>query len=304
MSIPFTLRQAEYLVAVADHGNFGRAALACHVAQPSLSAQVQEVEGALGVQLFERDRKGVRLTPAGTIVLHHARGLLRSAHDLVEAARACADPLAGMLRIGVIPTISPYLLGKVTPAIREQLPRLSIRWREDQTARLVSLVESGELDGALLASEADLGALKWEALAIDSFVLAVPARHRLAESTAACSVKEITGETVLLLDDGHCLREQAIDACSRRGLREGEFRATSLPTLAQMVASGMGLTLLPEMAVELEAVRAGLVVRPFVDPPGRTIALAWRPTTPIEPALRAVAAVIRSVVACPAPVRR
>ena len=302
---PVTLRQLQYLVAVAEARSFRRAAEACRVSQPSLSAQVAEAERALGVRLFERDRRRVLVTAAGEALLSRARRVLIEADDLLEAARSGADPLAGTLRIGVIPTVGPYLLPRAAPALREALPGLQIVWEEDKTSALVRRVAAGELDAALLAREAELGDLVQAELARDPFVLAAPPGHPLARGGEPLRPKALEGERVLLLDDGHCLRDQALAVCSRAHAEELGFRATSLSTLVQMVASGAGVTLLPRIAVETEASRAGLRTRPFAEPaPGRTLVLAWRRGGATEPALRAVAAVVARAAVEPARRRR
>lgn len=291
---PFTLRQLQYLVAVADTKSFRGAAAACHVSQPSLSSQVAQVESILGVTLFERDRRGVLLTPAGSALIERARSLLREAEDLVTASLHFADPLAGTLRIGLIPTISPYLLPEIAPLLRKAFPRLSLVYVEDKTAVLVDKLEQGELDGAVLALEANLGELAHESIAYDPFVLAVARSHRFAERKKPVSLSDLEGENVLLLDDGHCLREQALSFCARAKAEELEFRATSLATLCQMVAGSAGVTLLPSLAVPIENRRGDLTVLSFTKPkPGRSIVLAFRATNPAKETLTAIAASIR-----------
>lgn len=290
---PVTLRQLQYLVAVADLRSFRRAAEACHVSQPSLSAQVAEAERALGARVFERDRRGVLVTRAGEALLERARRVLVEADDLAEAARRHADPRAGTLRIGVLPTIGPYLLPAAVPALRAALPRLAVRWEEDRTAALVRRVEAGELEGALLAAEADLGGLEAVPVAEDPFLLAAPPEHPLARASAPARATELRGQEVLLLDDGHCLRAQALEVCAAARARELDFRATSLATLVQMVAGGAGVTLLPALAAPTEAARADLVLRPFAPPgPARTLVLAWRRRAAAEAPLREAAEVI------------
>lgn len=291
---PFTLRQLQYVVALGDVLSFRRAAERCHVSQPSLSAQLSQLEQALGVQLFERDRRRVLVTAAGRAVLERARRLLLDADDLVAVARSASDPLAGTLRLGVIPTISPYLLPHATPALRAELPRLRAVWTEDKTEALVEALAVGRLDAVLLALEAELGELEHEVVAVDPFVLAVRPDDPLAHGPGPASRAELRDAAMLLLDDGHCFRTQALEYCTRTRTRELEFRATSLSTLAQMVAGGAGVTLLPALAVPTEAQRAGLVTRPLAAPtPSRTIALAWRERSPLGPALRRLAEVIR-----------
>jgi LysR family hydrogen peroxide-inducible transcriptional activator len=291
-----TLRQLQYAVAVADCGGFRAAAALCHVAQPSLSAQVAQLEEALGVQLFERDRRRVLVTPAGAEIVARARQLLAGAEDLLEAARRFADPLSGMLRIGVIPTIAPYLLPHAVPALRRRFPHLLLSWREDKTELLVAALGRGELDGALLALEADLGKLEHEVIARDPFVLALPRGHRLAVRRGAVPPEALAGQRMLLLDEGHCFRTQALSYCTRAGVEEQTLRATSLPTLVQMVAGGLGITLLPRMSVDTEVQRAQLTVRELGRPvPARTIVLGWRPGSALAAALRQIAAAIRDV---------
>jgi LysR family hydrogen peroxide-inducible transcriptional activator len=291
---PVTLRQLQYVVAVADTLSFRAAAARCHVAQPSLSAQLAQLEAALGVRLFERDRRRVLLTAAGRDLVDRARRVLREADDLVEAAGRAGDPLRGRLTIGVIPTVSPYLLPAAAPALRRAYPRLTLVWREEKTADLVRQLQEGTLDAALLALEADIGDVEREVIARDPFVLATPRRHRLGVGKTPARPADLDDASVLLLDDGHCFRDQALAVCSRARVREGEFRATSLATLAHMVAAGAGVTLLPRLAVPAETTAAGLTVRPFADPsPHRTIGLIWRKSSPLTPTLRQLAATIR-----------
>lgn len=293
---PFTLRQLQYAVAIADTLSFRKAAERCRVAQPSLSAQLAELETALGVRLFERDRRRVLLTTAGRELVDRARLVLREADDLFEQARRAQDPLAGTLRIGVIPTISPYLLPRLTTAFRATFPRLTILWTEDKTENCVRALDEGNLDAALLALEADVGDLEHALIGIDQFVLATPPGHPLGTRTTPVRPNDLRDADVLLLDDGHCFREQALAVCTTAKAHELEFRATSLPTLAQMVAGGAGITLLPSMAVPTEAKRARLRVRPFAAPaPKRTIVLAWRKRSPLAGALQALATEARRV---------
>lgn len=292
--VPFSLRQLQYAIAVGEARNFRRAAELCHVAQPSLSAQLAQLEDALGVRLFERDRRGVLLTVAGQDLVARARRVLLETDDLVEAARRLRDPLAGTLRIGVIPTISPYLLPTIAPGLRRAHPRLTVMWTEDKTETLMRSLNAGALDGALVAMEAEIGDVEHEVITTDPFVLAVPRGHPLGRSTSPTSPDALLGERVLLLDDGHCFRQQSLSLCAAAGAEELGFRATSLSTLAQMVAAGAGLTLLPRLAVPFESRHADMVIRPFVAPvPHRTLALVWRRRSPVGTALREVAATIR-----------
>jgi LysR family transcriptional regulator, hydrogen peroxide-inducible genes activator len=291
---PFSLRQLQYAVAVAEALNFRKAAERCHVSQPSLSAQLAQLEEVLGVRLFERDRRRVLVTAAGHEVVERARRVLIEADDLLEAATRARDPLAGSLRIGVIPTIAPYLLPSLTPVLRIEYPRLTFLWVEDKTDALVRSLDAGTLDAALLALEADLGAVEHEVIARDDFVLATPRDHALGSKTSPVRSAELCDVSMLLLDEGHCLREQALAFCSDAKARELEFRATSLSTLVQMVAGGSGITLLPSIAVDHENPRGLLAIRPFAKPvPHRTIGLAWRRCSPLAGSLRAIAATAR-----------
>jgi LysR family hydrogen peroxide-inducible transcriptional activator len=291
---PFTLRQLQYAAAVADLRSFRRAAERCHVSQPSLSAQVIHLEEALGVRLFERGSRRVLVTAAGEAVLSRVRRLLLEAEDLADSVRQLGDPLSGTLRLGVIPTISPYLLPELVPGLRARHPGLSAVWVEDKTENLLESLREGRLDGALLALEAPLGEVEKEVVCEDPFVLAAPPGHPLVQSSTPATPHELRGAGFLLLDDGHCFRDQALAYCASARGRELDFRATSLATLAQMVAGGAGVTLLPRLALPVENRRSELAVRRLASPvPHRTLALVWRPRSPLGPALRLLARTLR-----------
>jgi LysR family hydrogen peroxide-inducible transcriptional activator len=285
---PFSLRQLQYAVAVAESLSFSKAAERCHVSQPTLSAQLALLEDVLGVRLFERDRRrGVLVTTPGRELVERARMTLREADDLVELARRTGDPLAGTLHLGVIPTISAYLLPCITSAFRRAYPELTIMWVEDKTETLLGSLHGGQLDGAVLALEAEIGDVEREILGTDPFVLATPPGHPLGMKPSPVKLTELHDVSILLLNEGHCFREQALAFCASAKVHELEFRATSLSTLAQMVAGGAGVTLLPRLAVLTETKRAKLLVRPFAAPaPMRTLALVWRKRSPLGPALR------------------
>ena len=276
-----TLRQLEYVVAIADHGSFGAAARACHVTQPGLSSQIQQVEHLLGATLFERDRRKVLVTRVGEEIVARARDVLLRVDHMVEASEALERPFSGEIALGVIPTVAPYLLPEVLPRARVRYPDLRFRLHEGQTHELLALLDRGELDLLLLALEADLGNVATASLFEDPFVLAVPEGHRLAKRR---SVTEggLAGEPMLLLTDGHCLRDQALSLCTQAGVREAsDFRASSLPTLVQMVAGGAGMTLLPSLSLAVEGKTPGISVVRFRKPaPHRTIGVAWRPSSP------------------------
>ena len=293
----FSLRQLQYAVAVADTKSFRRAAERCHVSQPTLSAQVAEIEAALKVRLFERDRRGVLITSAGAELIERMRRVLVDADDVSVAAQQFLDPLAGTLRIGVIPTIGPYLLPAAAAELRKQLPRLTLVWLEDKTEALVRRIRHGSLDGALMALESDIGDVSYEAIKEEPFVLAVSPSHRLGSSAAPVPFSCLRGERILLLDEGHCVRDQVIEFCSGSGVEELGFRATSLPTLVQMASDNMGITLLPLIAVPAETLRSDLVTRPIERPaPYRTIILAWRRQSALSEAMRTISQVVRHAV--------
>ena len=291
------LRDLRYLVALADARHFGRAAAAEHVSQPTLSAQIKKLEEYLGVRLIERQPRRLSLTEAGEQIVQRARRVLQGSDDIVALARELKDPLGGLLRVGLIPTLGPYLLPLVTPVVRRELPRLQLRLYEHRTESLVAKLKEGELDLGILALGVDLGGLESRALYDEAFTVALPAGHRLARRTEL-SVSELAGERLLLLEDGHCLRDQALEVCSRAELAESEdFRATSLETLRQMVAAGLGVTLLPQLATRgpFHDPQA-LAVRPFAAPvPHRTLGAAWRRSSTRLAAIGALGALIAAV---------
>jgi LysR family hydrogen peroxide-inducible transcriptional activator len=270
-------RQLECLVAVADHGSFRKAATALGISQPALSAQVQSVEDELGVQVFERDRRSVLVTPAGEEVVGRARIALEAIDAVNDAARRRSEPLVGPLRLGVIPTIAPYWLPALLPPVRKRFPRLELILREDQTHRLLGQLLAGQIEVALLAIPVP-GDVTTAPIARETFLFAAPRGSALLKKRGKLTEHDLEDQTVLLLEDGHCLRDQALAVCERGGAVESmEVRATSLPTLVQMVAGGLGITLLPEAAAEaLIQPRGPVEVAAFAKPPGRTVGLAWR----------------------------
>jgi len=291
------LRDLQYLVALAEARHFGRAALRCHVSQPTLSAQLRKLEEFLGVTLIERRPRRVGLTPAGEAVVERARRMLRDAEDIRALARASQDPLGGQLKLGLIPTLGPYLLPRVAPRITRALPKLQLMLYEFQTAPLVDRVVQGELDVAILALPADTKGLVTRSLFAEAFLVAMPEHHRLGERKRL-KPADLAGEKLLLLEEGHCLRDQALEVCERAGTEEQSFRATSLETLRQMVAAGLGITLLPRLAAEGPFASArGLTVRPFSPPaPSRDIGAAWRRSTSRGAAIAAVCDIISKAV--------
>ncbi len=290
----FSLRQLQYAVAVAEARSFRRAAESCHVSQPSLSAQLAQLEQALGVRLFERDRRRVLLTRAGEDLIARAREVLREVDDLTAAATRLGDPLTGTLRIGVVPTVSPYLLPEIVPALRRHHPRLTVLWNEEKTEAILDDLGAGRLEAAIMAVVAGMSDFDQEVIGEDEFVLAGPRQHPLLRARRAARLADLDGQRLLLLEDGHCFRDQALALCSQANAREADFRATSLSTLAQMVAGGAGVTLLPEMSLDVENRGGDLALRRFAAPaPRRTIVLAWRRRSPFAAGLRELAATMR-----------
>lgn len=284
-----SIRQLQYVVAVADTRGFHRAALQCGVSQPTLSAQVQKLEDVLGVRVFERDRRRVMITAAGEPIIALARKVLMDLDDLVLAAAKTADPLAGTVRLGVIPTVAPYLLPYVTPGLAARWPKLRLALVEQKTDDLLAALRAGTLDAGLLALVDGMDDLATAPVLEDPFVVAVPQAHRLAKKKTV-SLADLEDEPVFLLEDGHCFRTQALALCARAGAAENDLRATSLATLVQMVSAGNGVTLLPSLAVDVENRRSQLAIRPLAGRvEGRTIVLAWRKTTPLAAGLSELA---------------
>lgn len=276
-----TLRQLQYLKLLVEHGGFGKAAEAAHVTQPTLSAGIQELEKILGGPVVDRARSGLILTAVGEAALAKARVILNEADELVQAARSAGQPLTGRFRLGVIPTIAPFLLPRALPLLRSRFPDLRLYLREDLTQRLISALKSGHLDAALIALPFDMTGLDSAHVAEDEILAALPAGHPLARQDRT-RPSELEDEDLILLEDGHCLRDHALAACGLRPPRQSDaeatFAATSLPTLVQMVGSGLGVTFLPSMAVS-----AGLTdgtsieIRPLqAANPSREIVVAWR----------------------------
>jgi len=293
------LRDLKYLVALADTRHFGKAAERCFVSQPTLSAQIKKLEDYLGVALVERQPRNVALTAAGQEVVERARRVIRDTDDIVDLAQLSRDPLAGKLRIGLIPTIGPYLLPHVMLQLRRALPKLQVLLFEYQTRVLLQKLRVGEIDMGVLALPVDEEGFDTCELYEEPFLVAVPAGHRFAEETAV-NPAELNGEKLLLLEDGHCLRDQALEVCSLLAVdEETDFRATSLETLRQMVGSGLGITLLPKLAAEGPfAASETLVTRPFTNPqPGRTVGTVWRRSSTRRPAIEAVNRVLGQAVA-------
>jgi len=276
-----TLRQLRYFDTLARLRHFGLAAEQCAVTQPALSTQIQDMEKKLGVELVERRYRNVQLTSAGEEIARRAARILAEVHDLTDYASGRSQPLCGRLSLGVIPSIAPYLLPPLLPHLREHYPQLDLHIRETQTQTLIGELLAGALDLLLLALPVDHSDIETRALFRDRFVLAMPASRKLKGRVLA-TAELVKNDRLLLLEEGHCLRDQALDFCQMRQAENIDtFGASSLSTLVQMVANGLGLTLLPEMSIGVEAQRKTLRLVRFAEPqPSRTIGLAWRASSP------------------------
>ena len=291
-----TLKQLQYLIALADHGHFGKAADACFVTQSTLSAGLRELESLVGITLVERTRRVVRFTPLGLKIAEKARRVLREAEELSELARAAGKPLSGDLRMGVIPTIAPFLLPRILPRLRQEWPDLKLYLREETTSAACDSLHRGHLDCILLALPYHCGDVETEELFEDRLFVAF-LEGTLPGDPLSITPLGIDENRLLLLEDGHCLKDHALAACNRPELRaEAQMLGTSLHTLVQMVDNDLGMTLLPEMAI-----RAGILenthvlARPLdADHPVRRIALAWRRNSPREKEFRLLADALRS----------
>ena len=295
-----TLRQLQYLKLLAEHGSFSRAAEAAHVTQPTLSAGIAELERIIGGPVVDRARSGLILTAAGQEAAARAAQILASSEDLVQAAQVAGQPLAGRFRLGVIPTIAPFLLPRALPVLRDRFPKLKLYLREDLTGKLVAALKSGALDAALIALPYDLTGLAFAHVQDDELLAAMPADHPLlANAKVAPEAMEQGG--LILLEDGHCLRDHATAACGlnppSRAAEDGGFAATSLPTLVQMVGSGLGVSFLPAMAVKAGlATAAQVAVRPLqADHPSREIVVVWRAGSSRAAEGRLLAETLRSI---------
>jgi LysR family hydrogen peroxide-inducible transcriptional activator len=284
------LKDLKYLVALADTGHFGKAAERTFVSQPTLSAQLKKLEEYLGVKLVERQPRNVQLTEVGKQVVVRARRMLDEGDQIVALARNNKDPFAGRLKLALIPTIGPYLLPRVMQKIRKALPQLGLMLYEHQTEALLKRLHDGEVDLGIMALPIAQDGMETRELYEEAFTVALPNHHALA-AKSTIKVPDLKGQTLLLLEDGHCLRDQALEVCSRIDIREAEdFRATSLETLRQMVVAGLGITLLPETAVESPfGSQRGLTIRQFSKPvPTRTVGAVWRKSSTRAEAIAAV----------------
>jgi len=271
------LRELSYIVAVAETLNFSRAAEQCHVSQPTLSAQIKKLEEFLGVMIFERNNRNVMLTDVGAEIVTNARRILSDVSDMQEIASAAQDPFAGKFRLGAFPTLAPYLYPLVLPSIRDELPKLNLVLAEEKTETLLEQLKKGRLDAAFVALPIDAPTLESHILFRDPFYLAVPHNHALSAKKSVSS-NVLHDYSLLLLEEGHCLRDQALEFCQIAGAKaQTDYRATSLETLRQMVRIGNGITLMPKLAIHDGDALVNYI--PFQKPvPHRTIGLVWRKT--------------------------
>ncbi|MCC7247321.1 MAG: DNA-binding transcriptional regulator OxyR [Lysobacter sp.] len=291
------LRDLKYLVALADHKHFGRAAAACFVSQPTLSTQIKKLEEELGVALVERAPRHVMLTPAGRDAAERARVVIAEVEQMKEAARRTQNPEAGTVRLGLFPTLGPYLLPHVVPRIRQRFPQLELLLVEEKTDVILRQLREGKLDAGVLALPLHDEQLHTEFLFEEPFLLAVPESHPLA-GRDRLTMRDLAQESLLLLEDGHCMRDQSLDVCHLAGASEKNgFRATSLETLRQMVAANVGITLLPMLAVKPPvAPSRDIRLVPFRDPPPtRRIAMVWRRSSAMSEFLSKLATVFREL---------
>ena len=291
-----TLKQLQYLVALHEHGHFGRAAESCYVSQSTLSASLRELESLLGVMLVERTRRVVRFTPLGNRVVAKAHRLLREAEELTELVQSSGQPLAGELRMSVIPTIAPFLLPKILPRLRKERPLLKLFLREEPSAAAIESLHHGRADCVLLALPFATGEVECEPLFDDALFVAFP-KDDPRDPPASIAPELIDESRLLLLEDGHCLKDHALAACNRPELRaSATMIGTSLHTLVQMVDNGLGLTILPEMAITAGILHnTAITARPLQSAKAsRTIALIWRKSSPRAEDFRLLAAKLRT----------
>lgn len=293
MMINLTLKQLRYFEALARHGHFGRAADDCAVTQPALSMQIRELEETLGTPLFERAARTTSLTRFGTMFAERARAILRSVEELEDLARMAGRGLSGPLRLGIIPTIAPYLLPRIIAELAATRPEIELHLRETVTPKLVQELTEGKLDAAIIALPISEPALTEVPLFTESFVLVRPAIDRDKPVPTPDKLRELR---LLLLEEGHCFRDQALSFCDMSQSRPREMLdGSSLATLVQMVGAGIGVTLIPEMAVPVETRSAAVAISRFAAPePARHIGMVWRKTTPLAPELNEIAQILRT----------
>ncbi len=291
------LRALQYFVKLADLRHFSKAAEACFVSQPTLSTQIKKLEDELGVQLVERSPKNIMLTPVGLEIADRARLVLSDIDQLKAVARRSGNPAKGVLRLGLFPTLAPYFLPHVVPSLRRRYPKLRLQLAEEKTDIILRMLRQGELDAALLALPVQDEGLEVEPLFEEPFVLALPEHHPLA-SRERIRMSDLSGAELLLLEEGHCMREHALEVCALADAHERvDFHATSMETLRQMVAADVGITLMPILAIKPPmATTARVEIRYFEEPvPRRTIALVWRGSSALSAFLRELAVSLKDL---------
>ena len=278
------LRALQYFVKLADLRHFSKAAEACFVSQPTLSTQIKKLEEELGVQLVERSPKNIMLTPVGEEIAERARIVLSDVEQIRAVARRSGNPARGILRLGLFPTLAPYLLPHVVPGIRAAYPELTLQLAEEKTESILSMLRRGDLDAGVLALPVNVEGMAMETLFAEPFVVALPNNHPLTKKTKI-TLSDLEHAELLLLEEGHCLREHALEVCTLAGARERvDFHATSMETLRQMVAAEVGVTLMPLLAVQPPIAKTdNVTIRPFAQPaPSRTLALVWRASSALS----------------------
>ncbi|NDY94533.1 LysR substrate-binding domain-containing protein [Wenzhouxiangella limi] len=291
------IRAMQYLVTLADVRHFSKAAERCFVSQPTLSTQIRKLEEELGVQLVERSPRQVMLTRVGEEVVARCRGILAEVEAMRATARRALDPESGLLRIGIFPTLAPYLLPHVVPTIRRRFPRLTLRLFEEKTEEILDMLAQGRLDAGLLALPVGSDQLMARTLFEEPFVVAMPDGHPLSRNREL-TMADLEDQELLLLEDGHCLREHALEVCQMTGAHEKlDFHATSMETLRQMVAANTGITLMPVLSVKPPvAPTENLVTRPFDSKgPKRSIAMVWRKSSALADFLEQIAKIFASI---------
>ncbi len=285
------IRALQYFVKLAELKHFSKAADACFVSQPTLSTQVRKLEDELGISLVERAPRKIMLTPIGEDIAHRARHILRDIEQIKDAARRSKDPETGTIKLGIFPTLAPYLLPHVIPVIRRRYPDLRMQLSEEKTEVILNMLDQGRLDAGLLALPVEEPGMEVEILFDEPFVAAMPASHPLSDKQSI-GLKDLEGQELLLLEEGHCLRQHALAVCELSGAVERvDFHATSMETLRQMVAANAGVTLMPVLSVKPPIPSTdNIALRPFNSPaPSRTIALVWRSSSPLGGFLRKLA---------------
>lgn len=287
-------RDLKYLVALDDHRHFGKAAEACFVSQPALSMQIKKLEETLGVTLLERTNKSVLLTETGIAITERARHILHQVEEMRDHAKLAKDPYSGELKIGIIPTLAPYLLPLIIPSLAKKFPKVSFYLIEEQTALLIEKLKIGKLDAALLALPVAETGFATSTLFEEEYLLAVPATHTLAKRKII-KQNDLHDQNILLLEEGHCMRTQTLALCHKMNASEPQnFRATSLETLRHMVAAGNGITLMPKLAYQAND---GVSYIPFSSPkPTRSIGLYWRPSAAKKALLQDIANQIKQII--------